>query len=488
MAVGLRAARENDGGAGDKAETQREARLHEKSVPVRPRPGCLAPVAALPEASAAYLSGRDGDLGGRANSVDSDRQSNVGGRTMGASASRLPDASLAGLFAAHTINSTAPLIHGSGRRPGGSPVYHWPVDTIAWLVDSRDSVVRWSLDSDSQRSPEPPAPRASLEAAIDALAFQRSSAHVDAVCTAGGGRVVSVTVFPHGDGGGPSVSANRVPGRPARIIVPMPFACVEGGLANRLRTTFSTATRRGPQKLGSVAVTPHQNLWYSSRKTVDRSQTGIVAQDANSARIAQRREESIEDPAYVLSVPASGIAQAYLSACSHAASSQPHSVCALMWSTVCHISYMYDLDTGLNHAAEASQVDLYRPHGASPLANITAMPYRMWSNFQYREGSTVCTGLRRGHLYQRLMSRRKQNSLFSANPSGLPGRNSKELHKASRASGNEVRLIVVEGWLAGSPALQSASTYTTMAHCVPPVCCRGPHLRRIAFEINNGMP
>lgn len=125
-----------------------------------------------------------------------------------------------------------------------------------------------------------------------------------------------------------------------------------------------------------------------------------------------------------------------------------------------------------------------RPYSIFP----AAMPYRMWSNFQYREGSTVCTGLRRGHLYQRLMSRRKQNSLFSANPSGLPGRNSKELHKASRASGNEVRLIVVEGWLAGSPALQSASTYTTMAHCVPPVCCRGPHLRRIAFEINNGMP
>ena len=74
------------------------------------------------------------------------------------------------------------------------------------------------------------------------------------------------------------MSANRVPGRPARIIVPMPFACVEGGLANRLRTTFSTATRRGPQKLGSLAVTPHQNLWYTSRRPVDRSRTEIVAQ------------------------------------------------------------------------------------------------------------------------------------------------------------------------------------------------------------------
>ena len=42
--------------------------------------------------------------------------------------------------------------------------------------------------------------------------------------------------------------------------------------------------------------------------------------------MAQRREASIEDPAYVLSVPACGIAQAYLSACSHAASSQPHSL------------------------------------------------------------------------------------------------------------------------------------------------------------------
>lgn len=98
---------------------------------------------------------------------------------------------LAGLFAAHIINSLAPLIHGSGRRPGGSPVCHWSLNTIAWLVGSQDSVVRWSLDSDRQRSPEPPAPRASLEAAIDALAFQRLSAHVDAVCTAGGGRYIS---------------------------------------------------------------------------------------------------------------------------------------------------------------------------------------------------------------------------------------------------------------------------------------------------------
>lgn len=92
MAVGLRAARKNGGGAGDKAETRCEARLHEKSGPVRPRPECLAQGAALPVASAAYLSGRDGDLGGRANSVDNDRRSSVGGRTMGASASRLPDA------------------------------------------------------------------------------------------------------------------------------------------------------------------------------------------------------------------------------------------------------------------------------------------------------------------------------------------------------------------------------------------------------------
>ena len=92
MAVGLRAARENGGGADDKAETQREARLHEKSVPVRRRLRCHAQVATLPEASAACLSGRDGDLGGRAKSVDSDRQSGVGGRTKGASVSRLSDA------------------------------------------------------------------------------------------------------------------------------------------------------------------------------------------------------------------------------------------------------------------------------------------------------------------------------------------------------------------------------------------------------------
>lgn len=62
------------------------------------------------------------------------------------------------------------------------------------------------------------------------------------------------------------MSANLVPDGPARIIAPMPFACVEGGLANRLRTTFSTATRRGPQKLGSLAVTPHQKLRYASQQ------------------------------------------------------------------------------------------------------------------------------------------------------------------------------------------------------------------------------
>ena len=115
MAVGLRAARENGGGAGDKAETQREARLHEKSVPVRPRPGCLAQGAALPEASAACLSGRDGDLGGRANSVDSDRQSNVGGRTMGASASRLPDA-----------RPGRPICSAHNKQPCSPDSWQWP--------------------------------------------------------------------------------------------------------------------------------------------------------------------------------------------------------------------------------------------------------------------------------------------------------------------------------------------------------------------------
>jgi hypothetical protein len=115
MAGGLRAARENGGGAGDKAETQREARLHEMSGPVRPGPECLAQVAALPEASAAYLSGRDGDLGGRANSVDSDRQSNVGGRTMGASASRLPDA-----------RSGRPICSAHNKQPCSPDSWQWP--------------------------------------------------------------------------------------------------------------------------------------------------------------------------------------------------------------------------------------------------------------------------------------------------------------------------------------------------------------------------
>jgi hypothetical protein len=40
----------------------------------------------------------------------------------------------------------------------------------------------------------------------------------------------------------------------------------------------------------------------------------------------------------------------------------------------------------------------FRPYFIFP----AAIPYLMWSNFQYLEGSTVCTGLRRGHLYQRL--------------------------------------------------------------------------------------
>jgi hypothetical protein len=44
---------------------------------------------------------------------------------------------------------------------------------------------------------------------------------------------------------------------------------------------------------------------------------------------------------------------------------------ASTWSTACHIRYMNDLETRLNHTDEASQVDLYRPRGANSLANIS---------------------------------------------------------------------------------------------------------------------
>jgi hypothetical protein len=39
---------------------------------------------------------------------------------------------------------------------------------------------------------------------------------------------------------------------------------------------------------------------------------------------------------------------------------------------LCHNNqYVYDLDTRLNHTAEASQVDRYRPRGANSLVNIS---------------------------------------------------------------------------------------------------------------------
>jgi hypothetical protein len=91
MGVDLRAARENGGGAGDKAETQRACTSAAKS-----RSPCGHGLGALQccrKHGRRTCQGGTGDLGGRANSVDSDRQSSVGGRTMRTSASRLPEAS-----------------------------------------------------------------------------------------------------------------------------------------------------------------------------------------------------------------------------------------------------------------------------------------------------------------------------------------------------------------------------------------------------------
>jgi hypothetical protein len=116
----------------------------------------------------------------------------------------------------------------------------------------------------------------------------------------------------------------------------------------------------------------------------------------------------------VLSVPACDIAPAYLSACKHAASSQPHFACFDMVHGL--PQFIYDPDSRLNDAAEASQVDLYRPHGCQVACNVSKdsavrfcssalfqIPSRlalsfMWSNLQYLEGSTVCTGLRRAGI------------------------------------------------------------------------------------------
>ena len=116
MAVGLRAARENGGGAGDKAETQREACLHaRRTKSLSPCGHGLEACSAAGSIGGVPVRAGRGILGGRANSVDSDRQSNVGGRTMGASASRLPDA-----------RPGRPICSAHNKQPCSPDSWQWP--------------------------------------------------------------------------------------------------------------------------------------------------------------------------------------------------------------------------------------------------------------------------------------------------------------------------------------------------------------------------
>ena len=79
MAVGLRAARENGGGAGDKAETRRSGRetagLHVRRAKSQSASGKASEALGGRACSWAAAVAPDGDPGGRAKSVDGDRRS-----------------------------------------------------------------------------------------------------------------------------------------------------------------------------------------------------------------------------------------------------------------------------------------------------------------------------------------------------------------------------------------------------------------------------
>jgi hypothetical protein len=86
-------------------------------------------------------------------------------------------------------------------------------------------------------------------------------------------------------------------------------------------------------------------------------------------------------------------------------------------------------------AVLVKSISAVRPYFICP----AAMPYRQrWPNFQYLEGSTICTGLGFERLYQRFLSCRIEYSCLFVMTSRLRGQTVR-LHKAS---GNEGRLMV----------------------------------------------
>ena len=102
-----------------------------------------------------------------------------------------------------------------------------------------------------------------------------------------------------------------------------------------------------------------------------------VQQEANSARTAQRCEASIQDPAGVAIHTCmwhhTNLSHKPIYLHTHMQQDLNLTLCASnsTWSTTCpNYKYVYDLDTRLNHTAEASQVDLYRPRGANSHASI----------------------------------------------------------------------------------------------------------------------
>jgi hypothetical protein len=72
-------------------------------------------------------------------------------------------------------------------------------------------------------------------------------------------------------------------------------------------------------------------------------------------------------------------------------------------------------------------------------SRLAALPYRQrWPNFQYLEGSTLCTGLGCEHLFPRFLSRQFEYSFVFVVTCKLQDQTVK-LHKPS---GKEFRLIV----------------------------------------------
>jgi hypothetical protein len=115
-------------------------------------------------------------------------------------------------------------------------------------------------------------------------------------------------------------------------------------------------------------------------------------------------------------------------------------------------------------AVLVKSISAVRPYFICP----AAMPYRQrWPNFQYLEGSTICTGLGFERLCQRFLSCQIEYSCLFVMTFRLRGQTVR-LHKAS---GNEGRLMVA---CCFPCSLQSTSTHNPVLS----ICCRGPHLGR----------